>query len=181
MTPEITLVLHNIRSTYNVGSILRTADGFGIKTVVLSGYTPRFNDPTLLPHLREKLNHQIAKTALGAESYLDLHFSDDIKQTLVNLRTQNYTILGLENNLSDPRKIELLPSNLSRFSHALRSLQKSPTKLALLLGEEVSGINHSLYNYIDYFLEIPMHGQKESFNVSIAAAIALFCLSNLEA
>ena len=173
------ILLHNIRSCHNVGSILRTADGFGVQTAIFSGYTPRYNDPTLLPHLREKLNHQIAKTALGAEQYLHLETSDDITQTLDDLRAQGHLILGLENNLTDPRKIELTPTNLSRFSSALASRSKSPEKLALLLGEEVAGIDKSLYNKIDYFLEIPMKGKKESFNVSIATGICLFCLSNL--
>lgn len=178
--PEITLLLHNIRSCHNVGSILRTADGFGIKTAIFSGYTPRYDDPTLLPHLRAKLNHQIAKTALGAEQYLTLKTTEDIAETLADLHAQGYIIFGLENNLSDPRKIELSPTNLSQIRHALNSHQKSPQKLALLLGEEVAGIDPALYPHLDHFLEIPMHGRKESFNVSIATGIALFCLTNLE-
>lgn len=64
---KLTLVLHNIRSAYNVGAILRTAEGLGVEKVVLSGYTPRYNDTEILPHLREKMNHQIEKSALGAE------------------------------------------------------------------------------------------------------------------
>ncbi|MBQ1528639.1 TrmH family RNA methyltransferase [Candidatus Saccharibacteria bacterium] len=173
--PEIIVLLHNIRSCHNVGSILRTADGFGIKTAIFSGYTPRYHDPNLLPHLREKLDRAIEKTALGAEKYLALKTSDNITQTLADLHAKNYTILGLENNLSDPRKIEL---NLQNFAQLTTALQSRP-RLALLLGEEVAGIDHDLYQHIDYFLEIPMRGQKESFNVSIATAIALFCLSNL--
>ncbi|MDO5480658.1 MAG: TrmH family RNA methyltransferase, partial [Candidatus Saccharibacteria bacterium] len=64
---EVVLILHNIRSCYNVGAILRTAEGFGVSSVILSGYTPRIHDPKLLPHLREKLDKEIHKTALGAE------------------------------------------------------------------------------------------------------------------
>ena len=75
---EIVLVLDNIRSTYNVGAILRTAEGFGVSRVILSGYTPRVNDASLLPHLREKLNHEIHKTALGAEEMLEIYSSHDI-------------------------------------------------------------------------------------------------------
>ena len=182
-TPFIVL-LHNIRSCHNVGSILRTMDGFGVITAIFSGYTPRYDDPSLLPHLREKLNRQIEKTALGAEKYLTLKTSENIAKTLDDLHAKNYTILGLENNLSDPRKIELNPANLSQISYALHSRQNSPKstplKLALLLGEEVAGIDQNLYKHVDYFLEIPMKGKKESFNVSIATAIALFCLRNLE-
>lgn len=64
---KINLVLHNIRSTYNVGAILRTAEGLGITSVITSGWTPSYDDKDLLPHLRAKLDHQIAKSALGAE------------------------------------------------------------------------------------------------------------------
>ena len=67
------LVLDNIRSCYNVGAILRSAEGFGVKRAILSGYTPRVHDATLLPHLREKLDHEIHKTALGAEEMLDIY------------------------------------------------------------------------------------------------------------
>ena len=176
MSKEILVLLHNIRSCHNVGSILRTADGFGIKTAVFSGYTPHYNDKTLLPHLREKLDRQIEKTALGAEKYLNLEVSNNLTKTLDDLHANNYLVLGLENNLSDPRKIELSLANLSRVRSALHSCKK----IALLLGEEVEGIDKSLYEKLDYFLEIPMCGQKESFNVSIATAIALFYLSNLE-
>lgn len=58
---QVRIVLHNIRSTYNVGAILRTAEGFGVEQVVLSGYTPRWHDPQLLPHLREKIDRAIEK------------------------------------------------------------------------------------------------------------------------
>lgn len=68
---QIILVLHNIRSVYNVGAILRTAEGMGVEKLVYAGYTPRYADQALLPHLREKLNHQIAKSALGAETMVE--------------------------------------------------------------------------------------------------------------
>ena len=74
---EIVLVLHNIRSTYNVGSILRTADGFGVKQVIYSGYTPvPLPYSTMLPHLANKVTTQIHKTALGAETTLQSTLSD---------------------------------------------------------------------------------------------------------
>ena len=173
---SISLLLHNIRSTYNVGSILRTAEGFGIKTAIFSGYTPRFNDKNLLPHLREKLNHEISKTALGAESFLDLKTTDDVLKTLDELKSENYLLLGLENNLVDPRLLRLNHENLSEVRSALKSPEKD---LLLCLGEEVSGIPPELREKMDYFLEIPMHGKKESFNVSVATGIALFALNEI--
>ena len=79
---EIVLVLHNIRSCYNVGAILRTAEGLGVNKVVLSGYTPKVHDPELLPHLRAKLDKEIHKTALGAEELVDIYASHDIFKDL---------------------------------------------------------------------------------------------------
>ncbi len=165
---EIIVVLHNIRSTYNVGSVLRTCDVFGFKKAVFSGYTPRLHDPKLLPHLRVKLDKQIEKTALGAEASVEIAFSDDIRAFLVAKQAEGYIILGLENNISDKRLFRLNDTKLFTL------LDK---KVILLLGEEVHGIPESLYDQINYFVEIPMRGQKESFNVSIATAIALYELT----
>ena len=95
------LVLDNIRSTYNVGAILRTAEGFGVEKVILSGYTPRVHDMSLLPHLRAKLDKEIHKTALGAEDMLDIYLCDDIFLELNNLKEQGWQVLGLENNIEE--------------------------------------------------------------------------------
>ena len=165
---DLILVLDNIRSTYNVGAILRTAEGFGVRKVILSGYTPRFNDNRVLPHLRDKLNREIHKTALGAEEMLDIYSSGDIFSELTRLRTDGYQILGLENNISDDRLVRLNDPSL---------LRKLSEKTVLLLGEEVHGIGPELYDKIDLFLEIPMCGKKESFNVSVAAGIAIYQLT----
>lgn len=164
---KMTLVLDNIRSTYNVGAILRTADGFGVSKVILSGYTPRVHDTNLLPHLREKLDHEIHKTALGAEDMLDIYSSDDIKSELIKLREQGWQIVGLENNIQNAK---LIQSTDPKLTEVLSD------KVALVLGEEVNGIDYSLHDIIDLFIEIPMQGQKESFNVSVAAGIAMYQL-----
>lgn len=175
---KIILVLDNIRSTYNVGAILRTAEGFGVLKVILSGVTPRYNDSRLLPHLREKINKQIAKTALGAEEMIEIYSSDDIKTELIRLKEkEGAKILGLENNLEDAR---LLQMKTEKFRHFLSALQKTEKPVVLILGEEVNGISNSLYDIIDNFLEIPMRGRKESFNVSVAAGIALFGISDFD-
>ena len=169
---DLILVLDNIRSTYNVGAILRTAEGFGVGKVILSGYTPRFNDERVLPHLRDKLNREIHKTALGAEEMLDIYSSDDIFSELTRLRVEGYQILGLENNIRDNRLVKLNDSSL---------LDKLGEKVVLLLGEEVHGINLDLHSEVDLFLEIPMFGKKESFNVSVAAGIAMYQLMCMNA
>ena len=166
---ELVLVLDNIRSTYNVGAILRTAEGFGVSRVILSGYTPRVHDGSLLPHLRDKLDHEIHKTALGAEDMLDIYSCGDIFQELNNYKKDGWQIIGLENNIDVGTIYELNSDELrSRLSD----------KVVLVLGEEVNGISTSLYELIDLFVEIPMKGQKESFNVSVAAGIAMYGLMN---
>ena len=163
-------MLDNIRSTYNVGAILRTAEGFGTKKIILSGYTPRVHDQKLLPHLREKLDHEIGKTALGAENMLDIYASDDIISDLKNLKKQGYQIIGLENNIQNVPIYQLNDPKLKT---------KLSDKIVLILGEEVHGIKNSLYDIIDFFVEIPMQGQKESFNVSVATGIAIYGIMNL--
>lgn len=165
---KITLVLDNIRSTYNVGAILRTAEGFGVARVILSGYTPRVHDVELLPHLRDKLDREIHKTALGAEDMLDVYSCGDIMTELMRLKGEGYQIVGLENNIDDDRLYRLDDKRL---------LERLGNKVVLILGEEVHGINYSLHDIIDLFVEIPMRGQKESFNVSVAAGIAMWGLA----
>ena len=164
---RLILVLDNIRSTYNVGAILRTAEGFGVDEVILSGYTPRVHDKDLLPHLRDKLDKEIHKTALGAEDMLKIYSSHDIISDLIKLKEQGWQIVGLENNIEDVPIYTLNDSELKA---------KLTDKVVLILGEEVNGINNSLYDIIDLFVEIPMKGQKESFNLSVAAGIALYGL-----
>ncbi len=161
--PEIILLLHNIRSTHNVGSIFRTAEGFGIRKIILSGYTPYPTLPgdTRLPHIREKLTNQIHKTALGAETMVPFEYTDTLQ--LGTLQLAGYRVVGLEQS---PRSVLLAD-------------YVAPQKIALLLGEEVHGIEPALLDQCQDIIEIPMRGKKESFNVSVAAAIAMYALSRL--
>ena len=160
--PEIIVIAHNIRSTHNVGAIFRTAEGFGVTKIILSGYTPYplLARDTRLPHIANKLTAQIHKTALGAETMVPFTYQETPE--LQQLKTAGFTVVGLE---QDERSL-MLPS------------YNAPQKVALLLGEEVEGITSELRNKCDELIEIPMRGQKESFNVSVAAGIALYALSN---
>ncbi len=167
---KMIVALHNIRSTYNVGAILRTAEGLGLQGVILSGYTPRVHDKNLLPHLRDKLDREIHKTALGAEDMLEIYAPGDIFSLLRKYRDEGWQIVGLENNISKKKICEL---NDPKLGKSLKD------KIVLVLGEEVSGINPELYDLIDLFVEIPMKGKKESFNVSVAAGIAMYDIMNL--
>lgn len=166
---ELVLVLHNIRSCYNVGAILRTAEGFGVSSVILSGYTPRVHDQNLLPHLREKLDKEIHKTALGAEDMVKIEVAENLPALLLDYKKQNYQIVGLENNINR----DICQINSPKLH------EKLGQKVVLFLGEEVNGIPEEFYNLIDLFVEIPMRGKKESFNVSVATAIAVYAIMNL--
>ena len=159
---EIIVIVHNIRSTHNVGSIFRTSEGFGVSKIILSGYTPypKTDHDTRLPHIAEKLTGQIHKTALGAETMVPFEYQEtpDFDQ----LRQDGYTIVGLEQD-----------------EHAVRLPDyQPPAKIVLLLGEEVEGLTSDLRSVCDDLIEIPMSGQKESFNVSVAAGIALYHLTS---
>ncbi|MDB5160277.1 MAG: hypothetical protein JWO99_540 [Candidatus Saccharibacteria bacterium] len=160
-TPKIIVIAHNIRSTHNVGAIFRTAEGFGVEKIILSGYTPypRLPIDGRLPHISEKLTSQIHKTALGAEEMVPFEYSEQIPLNF--LKESGYRIVALEQN---DRSI-----NLSEYT--------TPEKVALLIGEEVHGITEDLIAQCDDVVEIPMVGKKESFNVSVATGIALYELS----
>lgn len=161
--PEIIVIAHNIRSTHNVGAIFRTAEGFGVKQILLSGYTPypKLASDSRLPHIAEKLHAQIHKTALGAEEIVPFEYNE--YPPIDALRAKGYSILALE---QDAKSIPL-------------QSYSSADKVALILGEEVHGIDPKLLLHADTILEIPMTGKKESFNVSVAAGIALYQLSLL--
>lgn len=159
--PDIIVIAHNIRSTHNVGAIFRTSEGFGVSRIILSGYTPYPHHPgdARLPHISRKLTEQIHKTALDAETIVPFSYQES--PNIDALRADGYTIVGLE---QDSNSITL-------------PTYRPPEKIALLLGEEVHGITGAMRQLCDELIEIPMSGQKESFNVSVAAGIALYALA----
>lgn len=160
--PEITLLLHNIRSTYNVGSIFRSAEGFGVKKIILSGYTPypTFPGDTRLPHIAGKITSQIHKTALDAETMVPFEYHEVLET-------------WLDSNTLPLIALEQAPNSIHLHDFT------PPSRFVLLLGEEVHGITPEILDACDQILEIPMRGQKESFNVSVAAGIALYqCTTN---
>jgi len=184
MAREIIVVLHNIRSVYNVGAILRTAEGLGVPEAVFSGYTPRYEDQALLPHLREKLNRQIEKSALGAEKMVPQEAVEDLPAWLAAKRAEGWAIVGLENNLAPEEMArrwilgEKVPSLDGQGLEGSKSGASELERVVLVLGEEVHGIPTEVRREMDFFLEIPMQGRKESFNVSVATGIALWGLLN---
>ncbi|MBI5470299.1 RNA methyltransferase [Candidatus Kaiserbacteria bacterium] len=149
---EVALLLHNIRSAHNVGSIFRTADAAGVSRIFLTGYTPapvdRFG----------RVQKDIAKTALGAEKFVEWESSKNIKNQISKLKNKGWRIVGVEQDVraKDYRKL------------------KMRSKTLFILGNEVRGISRSLRAQCDVLVEIPMCGKKESLNVSVAAGIVLF-------
>lgn len=156
---QIVLIAHNLRSCHNVGSLLRTAEGLGLEAVWLTGYTPF---PTMahdsrLPHESSKLTKQIHKTALGAEDYQTWFHRDELIPLLSELKSYGYTVVALEQD---------------KRSKPLQSY-KIPERLVLIVGREVEGIETEVLKACDEVIELPMSGKKESFNVTVAAAMAL--------
>jgi tRNA G18 (ribose-2'-O)-methylase SpoU len=157
---EIVLIAHNLRSCQNVGSLLRTSDGLGIRKVYLTGYTPypvSENDERL-PHMAKKIDARIQKTSLGSENSVDWEHREQIIDVIEELKPMGYIIAALE-----------------QTAHSLPLPDyKPPEKIAIVVGREVEGIEPEVLDLCDLSLEIPMLGQKESYNVSVAAAIALY-------
>jgi len=157
---HIVLIAHNLRSSHNVGSLLRTAEGLGVERVYLTGYTPYplAPDDDRLPHIAQKVDKQIAKTALGAEKTIKWQHRENVAHLIDELHREKYLIAALEQG---PEAVKL-----STF-HA-------PERLALIVGREVEGVETEVLTLADQIIEIPMFGRKESFNVVQAAAMALY-------
>jgi tRNA G18 (ribose-2'-O)-methylase SpoU len=150
---EFYVIAHNIRSLYNVGSIFRSADAFGVSKIYLTGYTGL---PSHAIH-----GAKIAKSALGAEKFVPWEHQKSATKLIKNLKLQKVQIVALENNVK---------------SHKLAKF-KPKFPVALLLGEEVRGIKKDLLKLCDKTVEIPMVGKKESLNVSVAFGVAAYELS----
>jgi len=159
---SLRLILADLRSAGNVGSILRTADACDVELVYACGTTPYpmvEHDPRPA-HVAASNQRAIAKTALGAEATLPvLHFPDTLS-AIREARKFGFAIIVIEQS-----------------EKSLNLYQYQPvTPLALVLGTEVGGATAEVLAAADTILELPMLGRKESLNVSVAAAIALYQL-----
>lgn len=164
-TKTICLILHDIRSVYNVGAIFRTADAIGISKIYFSGYTP-----TPLDRFGRERSDFI-KSALGAEKNIPWEQVKTFTPLVNRLKKESFFIVGLEQDKKSVDYKKFIPH----------------TKIALVLGNEVGGMNKKMRDSCDALIEIPMQGKlarnrlpndvgKESLNVSVAAGIALFRL-----
>lgn len=160
--PKISLILHDIRSIHNVGSILRSAECFDVEAVYVGGYTPypQIMGDKRLPHIQLRQTKQIAKTSLGAEKSLSINRYESINTLIDDLKQSSYHIVALE---QDPKSTKLTD-------------YKTPSNIALVIGREVEGVSPQILNLCDDIIEIPLFGTKESLNVSVATAIALYQL-----
>lgn len=146
---DFIVILPNIRSRHNVGAIFRTADGAGVDKIYLTGYTPQ------PPH------KDIDKVALGAEKSVPWEYARQTTRVIKKLKAQGFTIVGLEQTRKSVTIYEWNPT----------------FPLALVVGNEVTGIPRTLQKLCDMMIEIPMYGEKNSLNVSVAAGIILYHIS----
>lgn len=159
---SIRLILSDIRSTYNVGAILRTADAAGVEQVYACGYTPY----PALPHddrpahVASANTNAIAKTALGAEATVPVEHFPDTLSAIADARACGYSISVLEQ----------AEGSLSLFDF------QPVSPIALVLGNEPLGVDPATLRAADTILELPMLGAKESLNVAVAAGITLYHL-----
>lgn len=150
---EIVLLLDNLRSAWNVGSILRSADGAGVRAVVLCGVCPRPDHP------------RVTKTALGAEQSVAWRYEPDAVKAVQRLQAENYSIWALEGGA---RSVPLF----SRLTQAL------PNIICLVVGNELCGVDPGVLDLADCVVHLPMRGIKGSLNVAVALGAAIYALSS---
>jgi tRNA G18 (ribose-2'-O)-methylase SpoU len=154
---ENILIIYNVRSVENVGAMFRTADAAGINKIYLIGYTPcpldRFG----------RKRRDLAKSALGAEEFVPWEQKKMIFPVIAKLKKEGFQIVAIEQDKKsiDYKKVRLTNKNV------------------FIMGPEVTGIPKNVLSKCDIIAEIPMHGKKESLNVSVACGIALFGICNL--
>jgi tRNA G18 (ribose-2'-O)-methylase SpoU len=159
------VILNNIRSLHNVGSIFRTADGAGVVKLYLCGFTPAPVDVFGMNRA------EIAKVALGAENSMPWEKVASASALIKKLKKQGYKILGVE-QAKNSISYSALPKSYIQSSSAEGG--SSGGKFCLVFGAEVGGLPRSVLKLCDRILEIPMHGKKESLNVSVAAGIVMY-------
>ena len=146
------VILHNIRSHYNVGAIFRTADGAGVNKIYLSGYTPAPED-----RFGREVG-EISKTALGAEKFVAWEKVDDTLLVVQKLKAEGITVVAVEQSDSSVMLNDFV----------------APEKVVYIFGSETEGVPTEVLVEVDTILELPMLGHKESLNVSVTAGIVLF-------
>ena len=145
----LVVVLDNVRSMYNVGSVFRTADAYRVERIMLCGITGRPPHP------------EIHKTALGAEDSVDWQYCTDANEAVQMLKSDGYLVYAIEQAEGS--------ISLEKFQ-----VKNSYSKLAVVLGNEVKGVQQSVVDLCDGCIELPQFGTKHSLNVSTAAGIVIW-------
>lgn len=146
MNREIIVVLDNVRSALNVGAIFRTCDAVGVAKLILCGITP------YPPHPK------VVKTALGAQEYVPYEHVADINRLIKSLQSDDYTILSVEQTENS----------------VMYQTVNYPKKVALIFGNEITGVQKEFLDNSNKHIELPMVGKKESLNVATTAGIVLY-------
>ncbi len=145
---EIMVVLHNIRSMYNVGSIFRTSDAFSPARIALGGFTA-------LPPRKE-----ITKTALGAEEVISWSHYEDLSQEIMRWKRDGWYVCAVETSGGQPVALDELAIHAS---------------VCFIFGNEVTGLDNEIIDMCDGVFSIPMFGAKESLNVAVSVGVVLSC------
>lgn len=146
------VIMDNIRSMHNVGSVFRTADGFLIDGIFLCGFTPQ------PPH------RDIHKTALGATETVDWMYFESTLEAVQSLQSKGFKVYGIEQAEGS--------ISLAEFKSAYPNIAAEP--IAFVFGNEVEGVSEDVLAVCDGVIEIPQWGMKHSLNISVAAAIVLW-------
>jgi tRNA G18 (ribose-2'-O)-methylase SpoU len=156
MKKELYIIAHNIRSAHNVGAIFRTCDGAGVAKIYLSGYSQQPAPEN--KKNKTKSEKMLEKTALGAELSVGWECAENLLELIAKLKKDGVLIVALEKTAT---------------SVDIRKFQPS-FPMALILGHEVDGVKDDILETCDVVIDIPMRGQKESLNVSVATGIAIY-------
>lgn len=161
----IVVVLDNVRSAHNVGSVFRTSDSFKVDKVFLCGICP-------VPPSAE-----IHKSGLGAEDSVGWEYCEDTMVAVERLRNEGYTIVSVEQTVNSV-KLDRFRPYATQESAAGTSIGPIPSKkYALIFGNEVDGVSQEIVDASDFSLEIPQFGMKHSLNISVSAGVVLWHLT----
>ena len=144
----LVVILDNVRSMHNIGSIFRTSDGFAVEKVYLCGITAQ------PPH------REIEKTALGATQSVDWLYSESVAEAILELKAAGYTLIAVEQAENSVMLNDYRPQKTEKY--------------ALIFGNEVNGVSDEAMKLIDTCIEIPQFGTKHSFNIVVSAGIVLW-------
>jgi tRNA G18 (ribose-2'-O)-methylase SpoU len=164
MKIKVHILLPDIRSAYNVGSIFRSADCFGIEKIYLSGTTPTPIDR--FGRSNSGAQKEISKTALGAEKDIMWEYIDDINKFITKIKNDGFIIVSIE---QDKKSIDLKDFLKIKNKNNIQNI-------LLVFGNEVDGIDKNILKKSDHIVEIPLKGNKESLNVSVCAGLIMHIL-----